>query len=221
MHYYQWNIGNYYRDTAGLSHMEDLAYRRMIDRYYLTEQPLNGCSSDVAKRCGMVEFEAEVAFVLDEYFDFEDGFWHHSGIDDDIKEYRRQKKQQSKAGKASGKARRAKAAEQASNDRSTTVEPTSNQEPVTTKNTRRFAPPTKDDIDLYCIDKDQLTPSGVIDDFIDFYESKGWMVGKNKMKDWKAAWRRWIKNNKPPAKTSSRSRTLKEDLTDRSWAAKT
>jgi hypothetical protein len=29
--------------------------------------------------------------------------------------------------------------------------------------------------------------------FINFYESKGWMVGKNKMKDWKAAIRTWVK----------------------------
>ena len=31
--------------------------------------------------------------------------------------------------------------------------------------------------------------------FIDFYESKGWIVGKSKMKDWKAAIRTWEKNN--------------------------
>ena len=36
--------------------------------------------------------------------------------------------------------------------------------------------------------------------FFDFYESKGWMVGKNKMKDWKAAVRGWITRNKPMAK---------------------
>ena len=33
------------------------------------------------------------------------------------------------------------------------------------------------------------------DDFIDFYESKGWMIGKNKMKDWKAAVRTWKKRS--------------------------
>jgi DNA-binding Lrp family transcriptional regulator len=32
--------------------------------------------------------------------------------------------------------------------------------------------------------------------FFDFYQSKGWMVGKNKMKDWKAAVRNWNKRNK-------------------------
>ena len=33
--------------------------------------------------------------------------------------------------------------------------------------------------------------------FIDFYESKGWKIGKNKMKDWKAAVRTWEKRQKP------------------------
>lgn len=31
--------------------------------------------------------------------------------------------------------------------------------------------------------------------FFDFYQSKGWMVGKNKMKDWEAAARNWIRSN--------------------------
>jgi hypothetical protein len=37
--------------------------------------------------------------------------------------------------------------------------------------------------------------------FVDFYESKGWMVGKSKMKDWKAAYRNW--NRKEPPKNES------------------
>jgi len=37
------------------------------------------------------------------------------------------------------------------------------------------------------------------DDFFDFYASKGWMVGKVKMKEWERAASRWIRNNKPVA----------------------
>jgi len=43
--------------------------------------------------------------------------------------------------------------------------------------------------------------------FCDFYASKDWMVGKNKMKDWKAAARNWLKNYKP-------STSLNMDNTD-------
>ena len=41
--------------------------------------------------------------------------------------------------------------------------------------------------------------------FFDFYESKGWMIGKNKMKDWKAAARRW----KPQVKSTNNTNTIK------------
>jgi hypothetical protein len=52
------------------------------------------------------------------------------------------------------------------------------------KNNGRFKPPDYKDVEIYCNEKNY---SININNFIDFYESKGWMVGKNKMKDWKAA----------------------------------
>lgn len=53
---------------------------------------------------------------------------------------------------------------------------------------RNFKPPTVQDVKAYCIERgNEVDPER----FIDFYESKGWMVGKNKMKDWKAAVRNW------------------------------
>ncbi len=54
----------------------------------------------------------------------------------------------------------------------------------------RFIPPTLDDIKSYCNERNNLVDP---EKFFDFYESKGWMVGKNKMKDWKAAVRTWEK----------------------------
>ena len=56
---------------------------------------------------------------------------------------------------------------------------------------KRFAPPTVDEVALYCQERgNQVDP----DAFVNFYTSKGWMVGKNKMKDWKAAVRTWEKD---------------------------
>ncbi|MEL7603197.1 MAG: DUF6291 domain-containing protein [Bacillota bacterium] len=52
----------------------------------------------------------------------------------------------------------------------------------------RFSPPTVDEVRAYCAQ----TGSGVNPQrFVDFYASKGWMVGKSPMKDWKAAVRSW------------------------------
>ena len=51
-----------------------------------------------------------------------------------------------------------------------------------------FKPPTAEEIAEYCKERgNNVDPKA----FYDFYESKGWMIGKNKMKDWKAAVRTW------------------------------
>ena len=52
----------------------------------------------------------------------------------------------------------------------------------------RFTPPTVDEVREYC---DERMNNVDAESFVDFYSSKGWMVGKNKMKDWKAAVRTW------------------------------
>ena len=58
-------------------------------------------------------------------------------------------------------------------------------------NIKRFTPPTYEQVSGYCKERNNTVDANV---FIDFYESKGWMVGKNKMKDWKAAVRNWERN---------------------------
>ena len=56
----------------------------------------------------------------------------------------------------------------------------------------RFTPPTLQEVTDYCNERNNsVSPER----FIDFYTSKGWMVGKNKMKDWKAAVRTWEKDS--------------------------
>lgn len=62
------------------------------------------------------------------------------------------------------------------------------------ENRTRFVPPTLEQVTSYCSERqNNVDPQR----FIDFYESKGWMVGKNKMKDWQAAVRTWEQRNKP------------------------
>lgn len=61
---------------------------------------------------------------------------------------------------------------------------------------KRFKPPTPEEADAYAAEWCRETgydPSGFSGGkFVDFYASKGWMVGKSPMKDWKAAARNWI-----------------------------
>ena len=56
------------------------------------------------------------------------------------------------------------------------------------KDNSRFAPPTLEDIRAYCTErKNDIDPEA----FISYYESNGWKVGRNPMKDWKATVRTW------------------------------
>jgi hypothetical protein len=82
---------------------------------------------------------------------------------------------------------------QVSTNEITNEQPTNNQQATTNNNVnkeKKFIPPTFNDVLEYCM-QNNLDVDGV--KFINFYESKGWMVGKNKMKDWKAAIRTWVK----------------------------
>ena len=63
----------------------------------------------------------------------------------------------------------------------------------------KFIPPSADDVQAYCKERSNSVDA---DKFVDFYASKGWMVGKNKMRDWKAAVRTWEKNRDEPTDAS-------------------
>jgi hypothetical protein len=61
------------------------------------------------------------------------------------------------------------------------------------KKVSKFEIPTIDDIIFYFAENGNQTEG---QRFFDYYTSNGWMVGKNKMKDWKAAARNWMNNTK-------------------------
>lgn len=62
------------------------------------------------------------------------------------------------------------------------------------KESMRFAPPTVEEVSAYCRERgNAVNPQR----FVDFYAAKGWMIGKNKMRDWKAAVRSWEQREQP------------------------
>ena len=76
----------------------------------------------------------------------------------------------------------------------------------------RFVKPTLEDIKAYCRDrKNNVDPQR----FLDYYESNGWKVGRNPMKDWKATIRTWERNtfaSKPEKSASSTDYGSPEDF---------
>lgn len=65
----------------------------------------------------------------------------------------------------------------------------------------QFLPPTVEEVRAYCTEKGyDIDP----DRFVDYYTSNGWKVGKNPMKDWKAAVRSWSRKEQPCGKSESK-----------------
>ena len=61
-----------------------------------------------------------------------------------------------------------------------------------------FTKPTAEEVKAYCSERKNNVDA---DKFIDFYESKGWLIGKNPMKDWRACVRTWEKGGSSPPKS--------------------
>lgn len=72
---------------------------------------------------------------------------------------------------------------------------------------KKFVPPTAEEVKAYC---DERHNSVDPESFVDFYTSKDWMIGKNKMKDWKSAVRTWERNNKGNA--APKEETMEERI---------
>ena len=73
----------------------------------------------------------------------------------------------------------------------------------TTTKRKRFEKPTLSQITQYCLERNNNVNA---EQFYDYYESNGWKVGKNSMKDWKAAVRTWERSEyrKPNSKKNSK-----------------
>ena len=72
---------------------------------------------------------------------------------------------------------------------------------------RKFIKPTLEEINQYCLERN----NGInAEAFYDFYESKDWYVGKNKMKDWKACVRTWERREDTKAKPRFQIESIEE-----------
>lgn len=87
MNFYPFHIGDYAAHTRHLSFMEDLAYRRLIDQYYLDECPLKGEPSLIARRIGMSDFSSDVQYILETFFEKDGELWISKRCDDEIAKY--------------------------------------------------------------------------------------------------------------------------------------
>jgi len=140
MRFYPFHVGDYQAHTSHLTDVEDLAYRRMLDLYYLGEAPLPNDPQWIARRIRMPAAIQEVSQILVEYFQAaEDGLQHNKRCDAEISSYQRMK-----TGGAKGAAKKwankkgndkgnGEGIEEANGEGTLTPIATNNQEPGTNK----------------------------------------------------------------------------------------
>jgi len=114
----------------------------------------------------------------------------------------------------------------------TNNQPANNQQITTTKNNKeikeykeeikkenikrkKFVKPTVEEVSSYCLERGNAIDA---QRFVDYYESKGWMIGKSAMKDWRAAIRTWERND---GSSSSKSASTKKEEKVPEWFNKT
>ena len=87
MNFYPFHIGDYAAHTRHLSLIEDLAYRRLIDFYYLAESSLLGDIDLIARRIGMKEYAEEVSYILNTFFEYTENGFINKRCDEEIAKY--------------------------------------------------------------------------------------------------------------------------------------
>ena len=203
MHYYQFHIGDYMSHTRHLSLYEDLAYRRLLDFYFLHEQPIK--HRDVARQIGMREHEEDVLTVLNEFFLSTPEGFVNPRADKEIQQY----KEYSEAGKRGAAKRWSKPPHgEANSPPNATPIATNNHKPITTNHkpivekSQRGSRLANDWVLPneweYWANKQRpdLNAMQVADQFKDFWCAK---PGKDGVKlDWAATWRNWVRNQKAP-----------------------
>jgi uncharacterized protein YdaU (DUF1376 family) len=125
MNYYPFHIGDYISHTSHLTDAEDLAYRRMIDLYYQSEQPF----TDVEFVARRVKSTPEIISVLlsDFFVKTEDG-WRNKRADEEIEKYHAKAESARNANKAKLEKKSALKSELKSEQKQ---DATNNQEPIT------------------------------------------------------------------------------------------
>ena len=140
MNYYPFHIGDYVSHTSHLSDAEDLAYRRMIDLYYQSEQPFVDINF-IARR---VKSTPEIiSVILSDFFVKSEDGWRNKRADEEISKYHAKAESARNANKAKIQKKSVLKTEMKSTLKSELIsEPnqdaTKNQEPITNISTPTF-----------------------------------------------------------------------------------
>jgi uncharacterized protein YdaU (DUF1376 family) len=210
MHYYQHHIGDFIKDTSFLTNEEIGIYLKLIWLYYDTEKPLPNNLFELGMKTGTRDNTEMLSGLLEMFFSFHsvEDCWHHNRCDKEISHYKQQLTTASKAGKASALKRAMNknptSVEQTLNERSTEVQPTNNQQPITNnqeKNKRgsRLSPDLSfpdEWFDFLVKERPELNAQQTFAKFMDYWIAQAGQKGVKL--DWFATWRNWVRSTNAP-----------------------
>lgn len=204
MHYYQFNISDYRSATVHLSNNEDLAYRRLLDMYYDTENKIPLDTQWVARRLRM-DCETVEAVLNDMFERHEDGYFH-ARCEEVIKQY----KEFAEAGKRGAAKRWANKGITPPNGEANSPpnEPpiaTINYKPITNNQDKKIQRGSRIASDFqfpkewedFCVEqRPELNAKKTFEQFKDYWVAQAGQKGVKL--DWFATWRNWVRNTNAP-----------------------
>lgn len=136
MNYYQFHVGDYATHSRYLTLMQDLAYRRLLDLYYTTEQPIPLDVAKASRLIGMQDHMQSVSEILSDYFLKSEAGYINKRCDEEIERYKAKAGRAKKANEARWKSEDDLISETQSDLKSDQLSernqlPTNNQQPIT------------------------------------------------------------------------------------------
>lgn len=190
MHYYQRYIGDYAKDTAALSMLEDGAYGRLIDHYYATEKPLPKNKQELNRIAGAhtTAEKKAVADVLNRFFVECDDAYYQKRCDDEIRKYWKRKDIAAENGKKGGRPAKPDGLANGNPTLTKSVSKTKpNPNPTPNQNETQTKAIQKPEVNTNTNAPAALPPSPYSDEFEQFWISYPRKIGKGD------AWKAWPK----------------------------